>query len=335
MLNHSVILSHYPGYDPYDDERAQLAAHGGDLTVVKEGPETVTDDVMSRCDAVLNIGWCVTAESMDRMPKCRLITVYGIGTDSVALSAATERGIVVSNVPLAGVDDVANHAVALMLACLRRIVQLDAAVRRGDYEWEAMRPAHNPRGKVLGLVAFGNIARAVAAKMSAAFGMRVIAYDPYVPPEVGEQRGVRLTTLKEVLRESDLISVHAPLTPQSRGLIGEVELRLMKPTAHLIVTSRGGVVDEAALIHALRNRWIAGAGLDVQAREPLPLDDPLRDAPNLILTPHCAGYSEESFVEVKRLACEAVCRVLDGRWPRWVVNREVKPKVPLTGEEST
>ncbi len=330
MADYHVILSHYLGYGPYEEERDRLAANGAALTVVEGSPETVNDGVMGRCDVLLNIGWEVTAALMDRMPKCRLITVYGIGTDSVDLEAATKRGIVVSNIPLAAVDDVANHAVMLMLVCLRRVVDLDASVRRGDYDWEVMRPSHNPRGKTLGLVAFGNIARAVAAKMSSAFGMRVIAYDPYVAPEVGEQQGVRLTTLEEVMHASDLISVHVPITPASRGMIGEAELRTMKATAFLIVTSRGSVVDEAALVRALREGWIAGAGLDVQAHEPLPLNDPLLGAPNLILTPHCAGHSEECIAELKRLACEATCRVLEGRWPRWVVNKTVKPKVELT-----
>jgi D-3-phosphoglycerate dehydrogenase len=332
MQHHRVILSHYPGYEPYDDERRQLAAHNAALNVVAGGPDTVADDVLGECGALINLDWRVTAELLDRMPWCRLVTLPGIGTDSVDLNAATARGVVVSNVPLAAVDDVANHAVALLCACMRRLVQLDAAVRRGHYSLDVMRPAYNPRGKTLGLIAFGNIARAVAAKMAGAFGVHVIAYDPYVSPEIGERHGVRLTTLEEVLRTSDLLSVHAPLTPGSRGLIGAPELRRMKATAYLVVTSRGGIVDEAALVRALGERWIAGAALDVQEHEPLAPGDPLLSAPNLILTPHCAGYSKEGFAEVKRLACRAVCDVLDGRWPRWVVNQGVTPKIALTSE---
>ena len=194
-----------------------------------------------------------------------MITVYGIGTDSVDVEAATERGIIVSNIPFAAVDDVANHATALMLAWLRRLFQADAGVRRGDYEWDVVRPCHNPRGKTLGLVAFGNTARAVADKMSSAFGMNVIAHDPYVPPEAARKHGARLTTLEEVFRESDLISVHVPRTPESLGMIGEAYFRSMKPTAFLVAVGRGGVIEEGALIRALREGWIAGAALDVQA----------------------------------------------------------------------
>ncbi|MCC7354369.1 MAG: C-terminal binding protein [Anaerolineae bacterium] len=329
MPRYHVLLSHYPGYEPYDYEKAELSARDAELTIIEGDTDTVSDDLLHRCDVLLNISWRVSAELMDQMPRCCLVTVYGIGTDSVDLAAATKRGIVVSNIPLAAVDDVANHAIALLLSSLRRVVPLDAAIRRGVYDWTPLIPAHNPRGKVLGLVAFGNIARAVARKMQAAFGMQVTAYDPYVAPETGREYNVRLTTLDEVLRTSDFVSVHAPLTPETRGLIGEAQLRLMKPAAHLVVTSRGGVVDEATLAKSLREGWIAGAALDVQAHEPVPPGDPLLDAPNLILTPHCAGYSEESTAEIKRLACDAACRVLEGRWPRWVVNKGVEPRVAL------
>jgi D-3-phosphoglycerate dehydrogenase len=249
----------------------------------------------------------------------------------VDVEAATERGIIVSNIPYAAVDDVANHAIALMLACVRRLFPADAGVRRGEYEWDVIRPCHNPRGKTLGLVAFGNTAQAVAGKMSSAFGTNVIAYDPYASPETARKHGVRLTTLEEVFRESDLISVHVPRTPESMNMIHERHFRSMKPTAYLVVVGRGGVIDEGALVRALREGWFAGAGLDVHAHEPVPPDDPLLDAPNLILTPHCAGYSEESDADLRRLALDAACRVLTGRWPRWIVNRDVVPRVTLAG----
>lgn len=309
-----------------------LSAHGAELVVLRAAPDAVADVSLARCDVLLNIGWRVTAGLMDRLSRCRLVVIYGIGADAVDLAAATERGIVVANTPLANVDDVANHAVTLLLASLRRLLPLDAAVRGGRYDWQVMRPSHNPRGKTLGLVAFGNTARALAGKMTAAFGMQAIAYDPYAPREVAEAHGVRLAPLEEVMRTADLISVHAPLTPETRGMIGAAELGMLKPTSHLVVTGRGGVVDESALVQALREGRIAGAALDVQVDEPLSAEDPLFAAPNLILTPHCAGYSEESFVELKRLACEAACCVLEGRWPRWVVNRGVVPRAPLAGE---
>jgi D-3-phosphoglycerate dehydrogenase len=192
-----------------------------------------------------------------------------------------------------------------------------------------MRPAHNPHGRVLGLVSLGNTARSLARKMAAAFDMQLIAYAPTIAPAIADELHVRLVSLPELMSQADLISVHVPLNERSRGMIGETELRLMKPTAHLVVVGRGHVVDETALVRALCEGRIAGAALDVQAHEPLPPDDPLLTAPNLILTPHCAGHSEESWWAMKRLACEAVCRVLAGHWPQWVVNPGVIPRIPL------
>jgi D-3-phosphoglycerate dehydrogenase len=329
MVRYRVILGHYVGFEPYDEERAELARHDAELIVIERPAETVSDTLLASCDALLNIGWRVPAALMDRMPQCRLIVVYGIGTDAVDLAAASQRGIVVSNLPLVAVDDVANHAITLLLASLRRIPQLDAAVHRGVYDWRMMRPAHNPHGRVLGLVSLGNTARSLARKMAAAFDMQLIAYAPTIAPAIADELHVRLVSLPELMSQADLISVHVPLNERSRGMIGETELRLMKPTAHLVVVGRGHVVDETALVRALREGWIAGAALDVQAHEPLPPDDPLLTAPNLILTPHCAGHSEESWWAMKRLACEAVCRVLAGHWPQWVVNPGVIPRIPL------
>jgi len=326
-----AILTHHPYFAPYDAECAALAAIGVALEEVSVPLDQMDPAALARCHILLNMTWRVTAEVMDRMPRLRQVSVYAIGTDMIDLAAATERAIIVTNVPAATVDEVANHAAALILASIRRIPQLDRRVREGHYDWAPLRPSHNPRGRTLGLVAFGNIARALARKMASGFGMRVIAHDPHVPPDAGASLGVRLTTLEEVMAESDVISVHVPRTPASYHLIGEAALRLVKPTTHLVSTSRGGVIDEAALIRALEEGRLAGAALDVQEREPLPPDDPLLRAPNLIVTPHCAGYSVEGVAEMRRQLIADVVAVLQDRWPRHVVNPAVRPKLPLAG----
>ncbi len=325
------ILSHspgYPGVESYDFERAEMAKIGANLFVAGEDPTTVPDEILRSADALLMRGWYISRELIEKMEACKVIAVYGVGVDSIDMEAATEHGIVVANAPYTAVEDVSNHAIALILACSRKLVVLDRAVRQHRYGWEPAQPLYTMQGRVLGLVSFGNIARAVAVKMKA-FGVEILAYDPYVGREVADRYGVKMVGLEELLKASDYVSAHTPLTPETRHMLGEKELRLMKPTAILVNTGRGGVVDQAALYRALTEGWISAAGLDVLERKPPEADDPLLSLENVIFTGHTAGYSEEGFQATKQVVCTAVARVLHGQWPQWVVNPDVKPKVEL------
>ena len=273
-------------------------------------------------NAILNCYAKMTARVIGELTQCRVIARYGIGVDNVDLAAATRAKIVVTNVPDYCVDEVSDHALALFLALARRIVAADQAVKGGTWDVVAHKGIQRLRGQTLGLLGFGKIARALAAKAQA-LGMQVVAVDPFVDAETMALLNVRAVDLDTLLAESDAVSVHVPLSPETRGIIGEGALARMKPTAFLINTSRGGLVDEQALAAALTAGRLAGAALDVVEKEPPPPDHPLRKAPNLILTPHLAFYSREAVVELQTKVAEEAARALQGEPPRSPVNREV------------
>jgi D-3-phosphoglycerate dehydrogenase len=265
----------------------------------------------------------------ERLPKLKVAVRGGIGVDNIDLDAATKAGVVVCNVPDYCIHEVANHAFAMLLALNRKLIPLDRGARDGNPPSVRMMPyTGRLAGETLGLVSFGNIARAVARR-AAGFEMRVIAYDPYVYPDDAKALGVDLVSLPELLTESDYVSVHTPLTPATRGLIGADELSLMKPSAYLILTSRGGLVDEAALAEALRDKRLAGAGLDVWEKEPPGTDHPLLKFDNVVASTHVASYSEIAEVERRRKHAHAAADVLDGTMPRSLVNPEVLEHVTL------
>ncbi|MBI2941770.1 MAG: C-terminal binding protein [Chloroflexi bacterium] len=305
-------------------EREALDPIGADLIPLQVASEDELVALAGDVDGLLPRGLKVTARLIQSLPNLKVISTSGIGTDAIDLDAATERGVVVANIHDVFVDEVANHAMALLLALAKKIVplhQLTIAGKWGAHR-EIMRPMPRITGEVLGLVAFGNIARAVARRAQA-FDMRVIAFDPYVPPGAMEQVGVRPATLDQVFAESDFISAHVPLTKETYHLVDEPRFRLMKSTAYFINTGRGRTVDEVALIRALQAGWIAGAGLDVLEQEPPDPGNPLLHMANMVITPHMASVSDVSDVERRRRAGENVARVLQGRQPRNVVNRAV------------
>ncbi len=269
-------------------------------------------------DAVINQHMPVTARMLDAWPRCRAVVHFGKGVDNIDVVAATARGIWVCNVRDANWDEVSNHVLALVLAFARGLLVYDREVRAGRWSYRAAMPRHRLAGQVLGIVGFGDIGRMLARK-ARGIGMRVLAHSRHGVTE-GD---VALVSLSELLQQSDYVSLHVPLTEASAGMIGRDELSLMKPSAYLINTSRGRVVDQRALVDALRGRRIAGAGLDVTEPEPPPRDDALLGLDNVILTPHVAWYSEESRERVTvEAACEVV-RILQGRMPRSPVNPEV------------
>ena len=264
----------------------------------------------------------ITRRVMASWNRVRVIARYGIGVDTVDLKAATDHGIFVTNVPDFCYDEVSDTAMSLILAATRKVVRMHSLVSRGVYNRKQAMPVYKARGQTLGLLAFGRIARAVARK-AAPFGFRVLAHDPYVQSESLADQPVELVGLQELLTRSDVLSIHAPLTPETRHIIGESQLRLMKPTAYLVNTSRGPVVDQKALTRALQEGWIAGAGLDVLEKEPPDPQDPILGLDNVVLTPHYASYTEEAYVEVREKAARQVVQVLRGEVPTYLVNREV------------
>ncbi len=277
------------------------------------------------CDALLNTyAGAITAEAMARMPNCKIIARYGIGVDTIDLQAATAAGIIVTNNPTYCIEEVAEHTMALVLACARKIPFYDRMVRAGTWAVPPGKPIFRLAGSTIGLVGFGNIARQVAVR-AAAFGMRVLFADPVVKEGQFKAPG-RKVPLPKLLAESDFVSLHPPLTPQTRGMINDQTLALMKPTAFLVNCSRGPVVDTAALVRALDGRRIAGCALDTVDPEPLPDPHPLRGRENVIITPHTAWYSEQAMVGLQEGAPNEVRRVLRGEWPVNVVNPAVRGK---------
>ncbi len=272
-------------------------------------------------DAILTNWKLVPPEALDAATRCLLVSRYGVGVDNIPVDHATELGILVTNVPDFCVEEVSDHAMALVLACARRVVTFARATQIGVWDLAAGRGLPRLAEQTIGLIGYGNTARALVPK-ARGFGLRVLAYTPRSTPATGE---VELTNdLDRLLAESDYVSLHAPATRETAGLIGARELRLMKPTAYLINTSRGALVDENALLRALEERWIAGAALDVLRQEPPPPDHPLLALDNTIVTPHAAFYSETAIAEVQTKAATNVATVLTGSLPANVVNPVVR-----------
>jgi D-3-phosphoglycerate dehydrogenase len=239
--------------------------------------------------------------------------------DTVDLAAATQRGVMVANVPDYCIEEVSDHAIAMLLSLWRGVTTYDRAIRNGTWSTTERQPMPRLAGKVLGVIGVGRIG-AQAARKAAGVGMRVIGYDPYLS---SLPAGIQKVTLDELLQQADAVSLHMPLTAESRHLINEAALRKMKPSALLVNTARGGIVDTAALIRALREGWIAGAALDVLEQEPVPRDSPLLSLPNVIVNPHASWYSDESVPELKRKTAEIAVAVLRGQRPASVVNPDV------------
>ncbi|MDX2037201.1 MAG: C-terminal binding protein [Isosphaeraceae bacterium] len=261
-------------------------------------------------------------------PKLQVVVRAGVGYNNVDLEAAGARGIAVCNVPDYGSEEVADHAIMLMLAVARRLIPQHEDMRRGVWDYKVGLGTPRLRGRVFGVVGCGRIGTAAALRAKA-FGMDVVIYDPNIPPGVEKALGVRREyELAPLLRQADVVSLHCLLDPTSRGLIDARALELMKPDAILINTARGPVVDQDALISALEAGKLTGAGIDVFEREPLD-DERLRSHPRVVLTPHSAFYSVEGFEEMRRKAAEEVRRILEGKKPRNLVNRDrlVAPRI--------
>ncbi len=287
------------------------------------------DDLLTEVkevDVILVVYTKITKRIMESAPRLKGIVRYGIGVDNVDVRAATEMGIYVANVPDYCIRTVAEYTFALLLALARKIILADRTVKSASWKIWTQQPAElmgvDLEGKVLGLIGMGNIGSAVAIRAKA-FGMKVIAYDPYLEKDKAELLGVELVDLDALLKNSDFVTIHVPLTSETQGMIGEQELRKMKNTAYLINTSRGPIVKEDALYEALKNKWIAGAALDVYEKEPPERDNPLFKLDNTVLTPHIAWYTEEALKRLKRSVAEEAIRILNGMPPKNLVNKDV------------
>ncbi|MDC0678843.1 C-terminal binding protein [Sorangium atrum] len=319
-----VVVLDYD-FGDIDVERSLLEPAG--FEVVAAQCKTEEDVAAAAHDAVgvLTQYAEVKERAISGLRRCRVIARYGTGVDTVDVAAATRRGIRVTNAPNDWcADEVADHAVALLLTLARKLPAYDRATRRGSWSWQDGRPIHRIRGATLGLLSFGAIARGISARM-ASFGARIMTHDPFLDPDEIRAAGAAPVPFGELLERSDYLVLQAPLTTETRGLIGERELRRMKPTAILVNTARGPIIDDSALYRALKEGWIAGAGLDDIAEEPAKRRDwkptsPLLSLDNVVITPHAAYYSDESIEFVRRFAANEIVRVLSGQEPMSPVN---------------
>lgn len=307
-----------PGYRSYETEGAILAPFGVAAieTTSPEAPDFSA--ALARADAVLVREAKIDRSVIERLTRCKAIVRYGIGVDNVDLQAARERRIYVANTPGYGLDEVSTHALALLLTVARRIPSRDRATRAGAWIVGQKEPMYSLTDRTLGLVGYGGIARAFRKKMAPFAPRRTLVVDPYLahdPP------GVERVDIATLCTEADVISLHAPLTPETRHVIGAAELARMRPTTILVNTARGGLIDEAALVAALREGRIFGAGIDVFEREPPPRDHPLFELDNVVLSDHTAWYSEASVLELQTRASQEVARVFAGQPPDSWVNR--------------
>jgi len=311
-----VITDSY--HPTLDAEREELQEIDADLILEQCRTEDEIIAATRDADAVMVQHANISRRVVEHLEKCQIIARYGVGFDNVDVAAATECGIMVSNVPDYCIDEVSSHAIALLMACSRKIVQLSNSVKAGQWTYMVAEPVYKMIGQTLGIVGLGRIGSA-AARKGLGLGLKVQAYDPYV---FETDLDVVFVDFDILLRTSDFVSIHAPLTDETYHMFGKNEFEKMKKGAFLVNTARGPIVDGAALYEALEASEIAGAGVDVMEQEPISQDDPLLKLDNFIITPHTAWYSEAAQNLLQREAARAVLAVLKGGRPRSLVNPE-------------
>lgn len=312
-----VVVTDY-NFEDLGIEREVFESIGAEVVGADAETEGEVREAVEGADALLNQYAPVGSTAFEAAPDLQAVGRYGVGVDTVDLDAATERGVWVLNVPDYCADEVSTHALSLLLACERQVARFDAAIEDGDWDWKLGRPIFRQRGRTLGLAGFGKIPRRLAGKVSA-LGMDVIAYDPYLASEELANHDVEKVSFDALLERSDAISVHTPLTDETRDLFDREAFAAMDEESVIVNTARGAVIDVEALADALETGEIRGAGLDVLPEEP-PRDSPLVGREDVVLTPHVGWYSEESIVELRRTIAEDVARVLEGGAPENPVN---------------
>lgn len=319
-----VILKH--GYPNTTIEQEIVTSAGGQLLDGDHLSEEERWRAAEETDALLVRWERLTPNRIRKMRRCRIIVRYGVGYDNVDYEAATQAGIMIGHAPCYCVEEVATHALALWLACLRNIIPTHRFLAGGRWADQPLAPVHRIQGQTFGIVGLGNIGKAVARRLTG-WGLRLLATDPYAEPECAAEVGVELVDLSTLCRESDYLSLHVPLLPETRHMIGRREFELVKQGAILVNTARGPVLDTAALLDALTSGSVRAAGLDVFETEPLPHDSPLRGHPRVVLTNHVAWYSEQSQIELHRTVAEEAVRACTGGLPRNIANAEVLHKL--------
>ncbi len=278
---------------------------------------------VSEAEAIMTTSAQFSGKVINALKNCKIIVRCGIGVDNIDIAIATKRLIYVANTPGFYVDEVSNHVMALLLALSRKIHLINRLVRVGRYDFGSIQPIYSLNGKTLGLLGFGRIGKAIFEK-TRSFNLKCLVYDPYVSGKSIKNLGVEMVDLESLLSNSDFVSVNCPLTQETRGLLGKSQFKMMKKTALIINTARGGIIDEAELANALRNGLIAGAALDVLIDEPPKKNNPLLKFDNVLVTPHIGWYSEEAIAKMGAEAAEEVCRVFNGKLPKNLVNIELK-----------
>lgn len=319
---YKVVVTDYE-YPDLDQERKVFGAIGVEFVAGQCKDEDAVIALARDADALMNEYAKLTPKVIEALENCKIIIRYGIGVDNVNVPAATKAGIMVCNVPTYGIHEVSDHVVGLFFSSIRKIPAMSETVKKGRWDCNLGRPIYRIHGKTLGLAGFGNIARMVAQKL-APWNLKVLGYDPFISESVFKSHGVEKTSFEQLLKESDFVSAHVPHTAETFHMFSYERFKQMKRGAIFINTARGPLVDEDGLYRVLQEGWLAGAALDVMEKEPPDPDHPLLSLPNVIITPHMAWYSEESAVDLQRMAAEEVARVLRGEEPLWCLNREVR-----------
>ncbi len=316
--------------DPMVEEKAELDKVGAKLILVDADTEDEVIAAATDADAIITGAARITRRVMESLPKLKVVVRYGVGYDTIDVPAATDNRVLVVNIPDFCWEEVSNHTIMLLLACSRKLVLLNNGVKAG--KWMEVKKLQAPMGAIygqtLGIIGCGNIGRMVARKAQC-FSLKLLGYDPYVDKGLAREVGLTLVSLPELLKESDYITIHTFLNAETRHFIGGKEFRQMKPSAYVINASRGPVIDEPALIKALQQKLIAGAGLDVFEKEPIAPDNPLLKMDNVIVLPHSASYSDAAFKRLRTSVGAEAARVITGHRPKNLVNKDVKPKIDL------
>jgi len=324
------ILFVEPPIETTDREGIQILRSVGDIKVAADTSEESLIGEAGDADALIVRSAKITRRIIEGAKKLKAVASLRVGVDNIDVKAATERGVFVINPPGANADSVADHTFALILVLARNLLRLDSGLRCGNWGVRDMMLPYNIElhGKTLGVIGFGAIGRRVSTRAKA-FQMKIVAYDPYLPRERFDAEGVEIVDLETLLSRSDVVTIHIPLTEETYHMISEKELRQMKRTAFLINTSRGGIVDDETLVRALQEGWIAGAGLDVFEREPIPLGNPLLELRNVVVTPHSAALAREARARTMVTLAQDIVRALSGEAPQNLVNRDVRRRTEI------
>ena len=328
MSNRMKVLVTDYVWETLEPEKAILNQIGADLIVAEDESEATFVKYAPKVDAILTTWAKVSTTVIEAATRCQIIGRYGIGLDNIDVETATQLVIAVTNVPTYCLEEVSDHTMALLLGLARKIPRLDQVVKNRGWDRNIGPQVFRLRGQRLGLIGFGKIAQLIVPKAKG-FSLEIVAYTPRLTDEVATQHGVQRVDLDQLITTSDFISLNCPLTPETHHLINADRLQAMKPTAYLINTARGDIIDNDALYTALTEGWIAGAGLDVLPDEPPSPDFNLLGLDNAIITPHSAFWSEESIYDLQVTAAKEVTRVLSAEMPHSLMNPEVLENTAL------